>query len=445
MQKTEHLATRIQSPLRRACWVLLAIIALSAVPARARLRDIQVDKLPQHPEIQKAYKSALGVEAMAEEWSLQWRYSTPRATVAATLKTCLKELQDAERATPNNEELWLLTGTIASYAYNLDVDGAYDTATAAMNTAHSLAPNDPRPEWILGSFYCGTSDKLAQGMDSLLKVESQFDRQQLSPDFWESYMTCATLTNMPAHVLRAADQLRRLGPLSATAKWQVDMAAKHIVETSVTKSYTPQEVWSANKTPVGTEFFSHACGFGFLDGDKRDWQIYGVRDGVCMIRAKLGPFQGKAGSVFPEIMVLARPPKPGETLNDFSKVFTSGMGARPTEPVACPVSACLAFKTGTRANMYSKEDGGYAMLTVFESHAPRFPGLIFEEPRTPPVGKSGAQAQYFRPNPEQQRLAGTLYYLVLLDTAESVVNEASDNYIHLLKSLVVDTKRADQH
>lgn len=426
-------------------FLLVSIIAAFTVPAHAHLSDIHTDKLPQQPEIRKAYQDVLGVESMVEGWSPQWRYSTPKALVADKLNTALKELQDAERAAPKNEELLLLTGTVANYAYNLDIDGASDATVAALKKAHTLAPSDPRPEWLLGSFYCGTGSKTLQGMDSLLKVESRFDRQQLSRDFWESYMFCASVTNMPVHVLRAADRLKSLGLPPEDVKWMVDTASKRIVATNLAKTYTPQQVWSARQSPAGTKLFSYACGFGFPDGNQRDWQVYGIRNGVCMVRARLGPFQGNAGKVFPEILVIARPPKPGETLNDFSKSFTKGMGTFQTKTVACPVSACLTYKTRTRANMYPQEGGGQAFVTVFESRAPKFPGLIFESPQTPPVQKGGSQAQYFRPNPEQKRIAGTLYYFVMLDSAQSVIKQATANYVRLLETLVIDTKKSGPH
>lgn len=438
---TEVLLRPVSSGTRG--WLLVAVIAMIAIPAQARLRDIRTALLPNQPKVQKAYDAALKVEPMAEQWTAPWRYPVPRAKVAATLSTCLVELKDAEITYPHNEELFLLTGIVASYAYNLDVKGAYDAATTSLKDALKLAPNDPRPEWLLGSFYCGSGNKTLEGMDSLLKIESRFDWQKLPADFWGSYMMCATLTNMPAHVLRAASRLSQLGPLSATAKWEVEMANKRVVETSVAKTYTPTESWSVNKTSAGIQLFSDACGFGFPDGDQRNWGVYGIHNGVCMVRAKVGPFQGKDGTVVPEILVLARPPKPGETLRDFGQIYARRTGAHPVSPVACPVSACLAFGTGKQAKMYARNGGGTAMLTVFESKAPRFPGLIFEQPRTPPVAKPGSKVQYFRAEPERQRLAGTLYYLVLLDTADSVLNQASNNYRQLLKTLEIDTLKTD--
>lgn len=446
LQRTDQFKMTARHSSREVCgWLLVAIIVLVAVPAYAGLRDIHINLLPRQPEIQEAYKAALKVEPMAEQWTAQWRYSVPKAKVAATLDTCLKELEAAEHEYPHNEELLLLTGTVASYAYNLDDKRAYDAATTSLKEARALDPNDPRPQWFLASMDCGTGPQTVQGMNSFLKLESQFSWKHFPADFWEDYMSCATLTNMPVHTLRAAARLRHLGSLSPTAKWYVEMAHTRIVKTSTTKTYAPRQVWRATETATGILYFSDACGFGFPGGDNLKWEIYGIKNGVCRVTANVGPFQGKAGTVVPEISVFALPPRPGETLSSFGDNFARGLGARPTAPVACPVSACLAFKSGRRTNMYPREGGGFEMLTVFESKQPQFPNLIFEKPHTPPAQKVGSKVEYFRPLPERERLAGTLYYLVLLDSAESVATPATNNYIQLLKSLKIDTAKMHPH
>lgn len=302
---------------RKVCgWLLVTVIAAVAIPAQARLRDIRTAQLPKQPQVREAYEAALKIDPMAEQWNPQWRYAVPEAKVAATLNTCLKELKASELSYPHNEELFLLAGTVASYAYNLNIKGAFDAATTSLQRAHRLAPNDPRPEWFLASLECGTEDQTVQGMDSFLKLESKFPSKRLPADFWLDYMSCTTLTSMPAHTLRAAARLGRLGPLSPTARWYVEMARKRFLKTSTTKTYMPRQVWSARKTSTGILYFSDACGLGFPDGGNRKWKIYGIKNGVCRVTANVGPFQGKDGPVVPEISVFALPPKPGETLRN---------------------------------------------------------------------------------------------------------------------------------
>jgi len=95
---------------------ILLIALLIAIPAFAGLHDIHPEKLPQTPEVQKAYADLVKLEPMVETWSPTWRYETPKADVAALLKTSQGRLQEALAATPDNEELLLIYGLVAHYA-----------------------------------------------------------------------------------------------------------------------------------------------------------------------------------------------------------------------------------------------------------------------------------------------------------------------------------------
>jgi hypothetical protein len=69
----------------------------------------------------KAYTNALTVKEFAREWSPAWRFQRSKASVSSLLSKSLTELQRASNSAPKNEELLLLTGLVAHYAYNVDV------------------------------------------------------------------------------------------------------------------------------------------------------------------------------------------------------------------------------------------------------------------------------------------------------------------------------------
>ena len=71
---------------------------------------------------------------------------------------------------------------------------------------------------------------------------------------------------------------------------------------------------------------------------------------------------------------------------------------------------------------------------VFKREAPEFPGILFEEPAGPEAPKDG-KVRYFRPQDRICRLDGPLYYVVMLDTADSVLGEAKHDYDTLLEHL----------
>jgi len=100
----------------------LFAVSLSGTDARAQLRHIDPAKLPQDGRIQKIYSDLLPVEPMVHSWSSTWSHATPKEQVTSLLASSLHDLKVAETENPKNAELFLLTGLVAHFAYNVDVE-----------------------------------------------------------------------------------------------------------------------------------------------------------------------------------------------------------------------------------------------------------------------------------------------------------------------------------
>lgn len=418
----------------RLRWIVRCLaLLLMTTPATASLKDIRADKLPQEESVQKAYAEAAAVEEFAREWSDQWRYETPKGTVASQLKDSLDKLQRAAVSAPDNPELLLLTGLVARYAYNVDVQEAYEVAVSSLQKAHKLAPDDYRAEWFLGIHQCEAS-LVKEGMDMLSAIESRLAWDHLSPGFWDDYMSCATVANMPAHVLRAGDHLSKLkAPPSQYRDFLMEIARKRFQTPDLSATYSGKEVWEAINENSRLVFKSYVCGLSF--SPLAEWRLarLEVQNGLCVVQIETGPHASKAGDVIPNLAVIARQPKPGETLADFMKVFMNFPSPQTVAVSHCPSEKCLAFEA-VIPKAYGPRGNGHAVVTVFKRDAPEFPGLLFEEPAGPKVPKDG-KVSYFRPNERLRRMEGTLYYMVMLDTADSVLDDAKQDYDTLLKYL----------
>lgn len=88
---------------------------------------------------------------MTKEWHDVWRFPTPKEKVALLLEKSLNELRRAAVAEGSNAELWLLSGLVAHYAYNVDVEGSYELAMKSFDVAKKLAPDDYRSSWFARS------------------------------------------------------------------------------------------------------------------------------------------------------------------------------------------------------------------------------------------------------------------------------------------------------
>jgi hypothetical protein len=417
--------------VRSSIW--LVGVLLIATSGFARLKDIRTDKLPQQQSVQEAFAEAAAVEEFAQAWSDKWRYDKPKDAVVSELKDSLDKLQKAASSAPDNAELLILIGVVAHLAYNVDVNEAYDVAVSSLQKAHQLAPDDYRAEWFLGVHECEGAH-VNEGMAILLAVENRTAWDHLPPDFWGDYMFCASLAGMPAHLLRAGDHLSKLdAALFQHGSWLMDTARKRFRTPDLTATYSDKEAWEARNQNGRWLFTSYMCGVSF--SALGEWKLHSlqVQKGICVVRIETGPYPSEAGDVIPNLLLMARQPKPGEKLSDFMKVFIKGPSVKPLRVSRCPSEQCLSCEM-TTPKAYGAAGNGYALLTVFQREAPEFPGLVFEEPAGPEAPKD-SKVTYFRPNERIHRMEGTLYYMVLLDTADSVLDKAKQDYDTLLAHL----------
>jgi len=420
---------------RSRCLALAAALLVTS-PALAGLKDIRTEKLPQRQAVQKAYADMVAVEDYARQWNETWHYGTPKNDVVSLVKTSLGTLQDSLGSAPENAELLLLTGLVAHYAYNLEVEETYKVAVDALEKARTLAPEDYRAEWFLGIHECQAGQS-KEGMERLLAIEGRFSWKQLPSNFWDDYLYCANLTNMPAHALRAGDRATKLEPEPwQDREFQMEIARKRLIAPDSAATYPRQEVWRAERTDSRVVFT--ATMFGFQFSSYGDWklQLPDVQNDVCMAVIQTGPYTGKAGDLLPNILVIARPPKLGETVADFAKSSLPKGYLERARELACPFEGCVSFEL-VKPDAYGSEGDGHVVILVFQRETPAFPGLLFETPATPPASESGKMA-YFRPVERLRRLEGTLYYLVALDSANSVLQKAKADFETFLKGVRVE-------
>lgn len=417
----------------RTCKILSVLLLLIATPLFAGLRDIHKDKLPQDKSVLQAYDEAAGMEEYARLWSPQWQYSISKDEVAAKLKQSLDALQAALKSSPDNEELALLTGLVAHYAYNVDDTSAFDVAGNSFAQAHKLMPDDYRPDWFLANHQC-QSRLTDKGMEAFLSVESRLPWKQLPADFWNDYIACAILTNMPAHALRAGDYMDQLKtPPSEYRDELMNIARKRLTPSDASATYPAKEVWEVsgdNKRPVFTSFL---CGLSF--GAMGTWRLSlaDVKNGQCVAQFETGPYPSKAGDVIPNILVLVRQAREGESLEEFLKKFMNFPSPKSVNIARCPAEHCLAVESVV-PNFYKAAGDGQVIMVAFQRTEPSFPGLVFEKPWALPQGEAG-KTSYYRPTTRLTRLRGTLYYLVTMDTASSVKDNAKSDFDNLLLDL----------
>lgn len=360
------------------------------------------------------------MEPYSRYWSAQWQFDLPKEEVGAHLSKDLAFLNLALKSHPENVELLLLTGLVAHYAANVDVQGEVELSLQAFNQAQKLRPEEIRAPWFRGSLYCQTA-QLKRGAEDFLGIEKSHAWEKLPASFWLDYMECAALSNMPMHVLRTEDHLVHLqAPASRLREVVVETARKRIDPFDPGKKYEAKEAWQGENAGEDTVFTSTSCGLQLRP--RGNWQLkdLGLGKSGCLARFGPGPYRGSHSKVDAEIVVVAKQPAANETLLEYATSFPQA--AEPDSSVLasahCPVTICMARK-GIQAGAYGKNGDGHIFLLAFEREEPVFPGLIFESPLEVPQSNSGEGYMYFHPRQVQGRIPGKLFYVVLLSTASS--------------------------
>jgi len=415
----------------------VSLLAFATSHAFADIASIHADALPQETAVLAALDDARQLEPYSRAWTQDWKYPIAKTDVAARLEKDLSFLQLALKDHPDNGELLMLAGLVAHYAYNLDVPDTHDKAISAYDHAQELAPKDARPRWFRANLRCQTKESKS-GAEEFLAIEDSYPWEQLPPAFWDDYIACATITNMPAHALRAADHL---GQLHATGSDMRNTLVKATRERfspfDPNRKYEPKEVWEGSNTGEETQFLSRTCGVRV--SAHGNWTInqLALKNGSCVAYFSTGPYKAVVQNLRPGILLLVQQPNGDETLQEFLKKFLKDGRFEPFTPSRCPTATCLSMK-GLQPGMYKVDGDGHGRIVVFERDQPQFPGLIFESPLGPPQSGGGEGMKYYHPGQVQQRIPGKLFYLVLLDTAASIENHAMEDFDFFLQSLTVE-------
>ncbi len=422
---------------KTVCFAPVVLFVCSCRSACADVAAIHTNALPNDSSITDALKDVTELEPYTHLWTPNWKYPVAKSETTVRLNRDMVALNDAVRNNLENVELLLLAGLAGRYAYNVDVSGVFDSSISDLTEAARLAPADVRSSWFRAALLCQTADQLAAGAREFLAVETTHDSQQLPRGFWEDYMECATVTDMPAHALRAADHIQQLHAASDETMFLTQTAQKLFDSFDPRKDYAPKEIWAGARAENEVILTSTTCGLRMHVHD--DWEInqLELNNGSCVANFSLGPYEETHSKRRPSILVMVQRPQKNETLESYSKRFMTKGSFEPYTPSRCPADQCIAVK-GVRPGGYGKDGDGHGFTLIFERDQPPFPGLIFESPTQPPRRGNGEETQYNRPSQTQERIPGKLYYLVLLDTAASIEEPAMKDFYFFLQNLTAE-------
>jgi hypothetical protein len=416
-------------------WLFFALLFFAAPLCFGGVADINASKLPADRRARRVLQDALELEPSVAIWQDIWRSNIPRKDAVKRLEKDIAELQSLRKETPSNLELQLLTMLVGHFAYNVDIPRSWELVRDAFEESQKTDPKDPRTRWFWAIHQCQTSEN-AEAMRVFLQLENS--NASLPSAFWDDYLFCASGTNMPAHALRAAEMHLKDAPHSELRSSLVNINRSRFTVADSSVTYKPEDVWAALKGDDQITLSSTMCGLAFTANAQWHTTFPDAPNG-CFALMEAGPHKTDTGEIIPNILVFVRPAKDGEDLAQFAKtLLKTAKTLEHVEPLFCPAKTCFSVHGVTPA-LYKAGGDGHAFAVAFESKEPPFPGLEFEEPTgLPKPSNTASGPQYYRPKQRMKRLPGTLYYLVLLDTATSILDVAKTDYVSVLKSIKVE-------
>ncbi len=421
------------------CLQVAAFVYLCAAPAHSQLHQINSSNLPQSSAIQHAYTDLLPIEQYARTFQATWRYPVPKADVRGRFLLALNALRVAQPKDPYNKELQLFTGLVAHLSYNLGIEEANDDALRFLKP---LADDDIRASWFLGIHQCQSLYPVT-GMKRLLSVEAA--SATLPGAFWVDYINCAGEADMPIHAVRAYDYIKVANDGTVVDEQQEKVIRERLKQPSDTFHYTARETWHSEPTGTTMRSTSSVCGLSFAYPPSFRLNIGDVVNGMCVATLDTDTYPSRYGPSSASLLVLAQAAKPGQSLEDFSKIVmkdprydhkTKIFG----DEVGCPVPHCIAWEVTTN-KLYKEEGGAHLVAVFFQSEQPAYPGLRFEVPQpVPNITNASSDPAFFRSEEVLQRFNGTVYYYISLDANHDIYPRSRTDYDNLLKSLVIDTK-----
>ena len=345
--------------------LLVGVGLLAAQGAVAQVREIDAGKLPQDGATQATYKRLVANERYGQAWSNQWAYEVPKAEVAGIFTLSLAQLTEAAKAAPENHELQLLAGLTAHFAYNVDVEAAYEPAMKFLEAAAVSEGADYRANWFLGMQEC-QANQGDKGMPLLLGVEDGVEWQKLPADFWTDYVTCATVTGMPAHALRGIGRAVAGGAPAGNFEFVKGVNEKRFLASEVTGEYASKQVWSADGVNGDVVLTSRLCGISLTAHGDWGTNAYDVKNGTCALVLQPPAYPAKVGKSSPSVMLMSQAAGAGETLEDFVQKSLEGRyaAAVPAAGLACPSKPCVGYEVIDK-EMYAAEGGAHLMVLAF--------------------------------------------------------------------------------
>lgn len=366
-----------------------------------------------------------------DHWTNEWTYNKSKEELVDKLRENYTFFSSMPL---KNTELYLLLGDISHYLYNLDVSSYYESAVKNYDSAINLSPKDYRCYWFLG-YHFALSAVPDSAVNNFFKAQALLPKEQPA-EFWNDYAWTSVVTNMPSHCIYAMDRAKNiLGTKSEFQKKLGEIIYKKIVPVDRDSSYKKENIWMGHSGEMST-FISRPLGLKILVDSTWKLSVYDYKNRQTAFVMSPPSINDKQGTdIHYTIAILMKVANDGQTLDDYISNLVSKYSKKVKIPFSGKYESMFTYEI-TDKSVYENMGGGHMYMIGIERNAPRYPGLLLEEPARLPEGKSG-QTSFYSTSDYKDRFKGRIFYAILLDSCENIHDQSLAIFRALFENQII--------
>jgi hypothetical protein len=401
------------------------------------LEQINVRTLPQDENITNNLLKMKALEPYVEYWVYEWNFKIGKDKVINEINALYSEIAGYLKNDSLNGELFLYSGLIAHYAYNLDLQEYWELAEAHLLKARELMKGDFRPDWFLGLHYI-QSDHIKEGMNVFLNITKERDIE--NGLFWEDYAMSSYFSQMFQNTLMGLDKAKEiLGEDSDYEKLFGKKIRKKISVPGKKSKIEIRKLWNLSKSDSLINFVSFPLGYRI--SIPLHWKVrpFPYQKRAAGLYVEIEPIKGIHGDMLPTMTVSAHVAGKKENIEDFIKNAMNAMKFDVSfEKYNCNLGLNESSYIGINSVLYPEEGGARIILVYFERNEPEYKGIRLERPREFSNTSEGANFYSLNADKIFSRFNGKLFYVIVLECSESIFEKSLAEFNRALKSFIVE-------
>jgi hypothetical protein len=398
--------------------ILFLISLLFTLDMFANVNFIDITKISSEEKYVTAFNYIKDNQQYYNHWTNEWTYDKPKAEL-------IKKLQNNYSTflglAIKNNELFMLLGDISHYLYNLDDTSYYRLAVSNYKSAIKVSPTDYRGYWFLGYHY-SLSNLPTNAIENFLKAQNLLPSEPPS-DFWNDYAWATAVANMPSHCIYAMDKVKGILGIAGSFEAQLGQSIyKRIVAVNRDKSYKKDDIWIASKEEK-TSFTCRPLGIKILIDSTWDLSIYDYSNRQNAFIINPPTLKNKKGKeIHYTIAIMMKVANDNDKLDDYINNFVSKYPNKSKISFSSKYDKMITYEIRDKT-IYQEIGGGHLYMIGIERIAPKYPGLLLENPFSLPNSKTN-QVTYYSASDCKDRFKGRIFYAIMLDSCEDI-NEQS--------------------